>query len=88
MATYATTKILKKAQPTVRISDNIVKSWDIEVSIKDGKEEILAARVDISPAAWIYLDYENGDLIINHSPKMTGNRWNHIIRETLDNIDE
>jgi hypothetical protein len=31
MATYATTKILKKAQPAVRISDNIVKSWDIEV---------------------------------------------------------
>jgi len=64
------------------------ESWDIEVSIKDGKEEILAGTVDISPAAWIYLDYESGDLIINHSPKMTGNRWNHIIRETLDNIDE
>lgn len=31
MAKYATTKVLKKATPTVRTSDNIVKSWEIEV---------------------------------------------------------
>lgn len=31
MAHYPTTKVLKKASPTVRLSDNVVKSWDIEV---------------------------------------------------------
>lgn len=31
MAKYSTTKALKKAIPTVRNDDNVVKSWDIEV---------------------------------------------------------
>ena len=31
MAKYETTKTLKKATPTVRTGDNIVKSWEIEV---------------------------------------------------------
>ena len=31
MAKYPTTKTLKKASPTVRSSDGIVKAWDIEV---------------------------------------------------------
>lgn len=31
MAKYETTKTLKKASPTVRTTDNVVKQWDIEV---------------------------------------------------------
>jgi hypothetical protein len=31
MAKYETTKTLKKAQPTVRTADNVVKQWEIEV---------------------------------------------------------
>ena len=31
MAKYPATKALKKATPTVRTGDNIVKSWEIEV---------------------------------------------------------
>jgi hypothetical protein len=58
---------------------------DIEVSIKDGKDEILFATLDIRPASWIYLEYDTGDLIINHSPKMAGHKWDHIIEEILNN---
>jgi hypothetical protein len=31
MAKYATTKVLKKASPTVRTADQVVKSWEVEV---------------------------------------------------------
>lgn len=31
MAKYPATRLLKKATPKVRTSDNVVKSWDIEV---------------------------------------------------------
>lgn len=34
MAKYPYTKTLKKATPTVRTTDGIVKSWDIEVIYK------------------------------------------------------
>ena len=34
MAKYPATKILKKAVPTVRTEDNVVKKWDIEVIYK------------------------------------------------------
>lgn len=33
--TLTVEKILKKATPTVRTSDNVVKKWDIEVIYKD-----------------------------------------------------
>lgn len=33
-AKYPYTKVLKKASPTVRTADNVVKSWDIEVIYK------------------------------------------------------
>lgn len=39
MAKYPTTKALKKAQPTVRIEDNIVKKWDIEVVYKHTRSD-------------------------------------------------
>lgn len=31
MAKYPATKTLKKATPKIRVSDNVVKSWEIEV---------------------------------------------------------
>jgi len=34
MAKYPTTKTLKKAVPTIRLDDNVVKKWDIEVIYK------------------------------------------------------
>ena len=69
--------------------DESEDDWAISLHIKQGKEEILAGKVEMDPRAWIYLDYnEQGDLIINNSPKMEGNKWNHIIAETLGDIDE
>jgi hypothetical protein len=58
----------------------------IEVSIKDGNREILAGVVDITPATWIYFEYENGDLIINNSPGLR-TKWDHIIYESLRGIN-
>lgn len=39
MAKYPTTKVLKKATPTVRTSDNVVKSWEIEVVYTHTRED-------------------------------------------------
>jgi len=58
--------------------------WAITVSIKANKTEILAGKVEMNPRPWIYLDYnEDNDLIINNSPGMEVNKWDHIINETL-----
>ena len=59
-------------------------NYDIEILIKDGSKYILAGRVEMSPRSWVYLDYnEEGDLIINNSPSMEHNKWDHIIPELL-----
>lgn len=61
----------------------------IEVHIKSGSTEDLAGKVETGPKSWIYLDYnEDKDLIINNSPGMEENKWDHIIHETLGYIDE
>jgi hypothetical protein len=63
--------------------------WAITIHIKENGKETLAGKVEMEPRSWIYLDYnEQGDLIINNSPKMEGNKWDHIIHETLGDIDE
>lgn len=50
MAKYPYTKTLKKAKPTVRLSDNVVKSWDLEVIYKadaDGWSRSYDHREDV-----------------------------------------
>jgi hypothetical protein len=68
----------------IDVSDNDTDQHLVEIYIKEGKTEILAGRVDIGPRPWLYIDYnEDGDLILNHSPGMDGNKWDHITRELL-----
>jgi hypothetical protein len=69
----------------IDISDPDDDQYLVELYIKEGKSEVLAGRVDIGPRSWIYIDYnEDKDLILNHSPGMDGNKWDHITREILD----
>jgi hypothetical protein len=39
MATYSNSKTLNKAVPTVRTSDDVVKSWEIEVILTHTRED-------------------------------------------------
>lgn len=39
MAKYPATRVLKKASPTVRISDQVVKKWDVEVIFTHTRED-------------------------------------------------
>lgn len=69
--------------------DETEDDWSISIHIKTGKQEILAGKVEMDPRSWIYIDYnEDKDLIINNSPGMERNKWDHIIHETLGNINE
>ena len=69
----------------IDISDEDTDTYSVEIHIKEGKSEILAGRVNMGPRPWVYIDYnEDGDLILNHSPGMDGNKWDHITREILD----
>jgi len=72
----------------IEATDDEDDEWAITVSIKAHKTEILAGKVELSPRPWIYLDYnEDNDLIINNSPGMEVNKWDHIINETLGEED-
>lgn len=60
----------------------------IQITIKRGKEEILAGEVECPPKPWIYLDWnEEGDLILNNSEGMEANKWDHITKELIGGID-
>ena len=65
---------------------------DILIHIKDTDENgaidhILAGKVEMThKKAWIHLETtENGDLSLNYSAGMEGNKWDHITREIIIN---
>lgn len=67
-----------------------IESYDGEesqiiVHIKDGVDHILAGVVELTHhKAWIHMQTaENGDLIINNSAGMEGNKWDHITKEII-----
>ena len=62
---------------------------EILIHIKEGNDHILVGKVELtSHKPWIHLQTaENGDLIINNSAGMEGNKWDHIAREIIGDID-
>ena len=62
---------------------------DIIVHIKTNNDHIYVGRVDLVNAKpWIHLDTaDNGDLELNYSAGMEDNKWNHITREILGEVN-
>ena len=62
---------------------------EILIHIKEGNDHILVGKVELTHhKAWIHMSTaENGDLVINNSAGMEGNKWDHITREIIGDID-
>jgi len=59
-------------------------NFSIEISCND----ILVAKSPITPAKWLYtITNDDGDLVINNSAGMEGNKWDHITKEIIGGID-
>lgn len=66
--------------------DNFSILIHIKDTDKDGNiDHIYAGKVELDrQVAWIHLDTaKNGDLEINNSAGMEGNKWDHITKEIL-----
>jgi hypothetical protein len=57
--------------------DNFV----IEITYQD----VLVGKVDLdNPKPWLYtISNDDGDLVINNSAGMEGNKWDHITKEII-----
>ena len=53
-------------------------------------EDILVGKIELdNPKPWLFtMSNENGDLIINNSAGMEDNKWNHITKEILGEVNE
>lgn len=68
------------------------EDMDILIHIKqvdqnENIDHIYAGKVELTHnIAWIHMDTaDNGDLVINNSAGMEGNKWDHITREIIAN---
>jgi hypothetical protein len=60
-------------------------NWSIEISCND----ILVAKSPVKPAKWLYtISNDDGDLVINNSAGMEGNKWDYLTREIIGEINE
>ena len=52
-------------------------------------EDILVGKIELdNPKPWLFtMSNENGDLIINNSAGMEDNKWNHITKEILGEVN-
>jgi len=68
----------------IEAHDDDEDNFSIEISCNN----ILVAKSPLSPAKWLYtFTNEDGDLVINHSAGMEGNKWDHITKEIIGEID-
>ena len=50
---------------------------------------ILVGKSPVKPVKWLYTaTNEDGDLVINNSAGMEGNKWDHITKEIIGDIHE
>lgn len=60
-------------------------NWSIEISCNS----ILVAKSPVKPAKWLYtISNDDGDLVINNSAGMEGNKWDYLTREIIGEINE
>lgn len=74
----------------IEAHDEEEDNFSILIHIKDGVNHVFAGKVKLDqPKAWIFLESnEGGDLIINNSAGMEGNKWDHITKEIIGSINE
>jgi hypothetical protein len=66
----------------IEAHDDDQDNFSIEITCND----ILVAKSPVSPAKWLYtFTNGDGDLVINNSAGMEGNKWDHITREIIGN---
>lgn len=69
MAKYNATKTLKKAIPTIRTEDGIVKTWEIEVVYEhNGFKRDYSHREDVEYLEKVPTDYTRAELIAMMPP--------------------
>jgi hypothetical protein len=71
MAKYATTKTLKKAVPTIRLDDGVVKKWTLEVvftGVESGWRKIFEHTEDVEYMEKLPEDFTAAELM-NFLPK-------------------
>ena len=69
----------------IEAHDKEVDNFSITLEVKDGSDCILVGRINLdNPKPWLYtFTNEDGDLVINNSERMEGNKWDHITKEIL-----
>jgi hypothetical protein len=67
----------------IEAHDDDVDNFSIEVSCNG----VLVAKSPVTPVKWLYtMSNDDGDLVINHSAGMEGNKWDHITKEILGEV--
>ena len=69
----------------IEAHDKEVDNFSITLEVKDGSDYILVGRINLdNPKPWLYtFTNDDGDLVINNSERMEGNKWDHITKEIL-----
>jgi hypothetical protein len=68
----------------IEAHDDDVDNFSIELTCND----ILVAKSPVSPAKWLYtITNDDGDLVINHSAGMQSNKWDHLTKEIIGEIN-
>ena len=62
-----------------------VDNFNIELSCND----IIVSKSPLNPAKWLYtITNDNGDLVINNSAGMEANKWDHITKEIIGEVQD
>ena len=68
----------------IEAHDDDEDNFNIELSCNG----VLVGKSPLNPAKWLYtITNDDGDLVINHSAGMEGNKWDHITKEIIGDID-
>ena len=72
----------------IEAHDENIDQHEIIIQIKDGKDLILAGKVECPPRTWLYTHVnEENDLVINHSAGMGANKWDYLTKEIIGEIN-
>jgi hypothetical protein len=94
MAKYSTVQTLKKASPTIRVADGVVKSWEIEViyshTDSDGKvwSRSYPHREDVEYMSKVPTNFTKAELIAFMPPNMDVIFDAHYEAHNLPPVDE
>jgi hypothetical protein len=94
MATHPYTIVLKKATPTVRLTDGVVKEWEIEVlctSTENGWKKTFNEREEVEYLNKVATDFTKSELIamVNVNDHVFDAHWEaHNTAPTTDRVGD